>query len=83
MSVQKSDTSSHPAHNDQPEQHEHHHPSFQNGDLNKLSLDTDPYAAPNVYYGASHSSRRVAKSRTYSAVSTAPARDGIRVAGLR
>lgn len=33
------------------------------------TLDLDPYAAPNVYYGASHSTRKVAKSRTYSAVS--------------
>ncbi|EME46346.1 glycoside hydrolase family 37 protein [Dothistroma septosporum NZE10] len=42
-------------------------PSHQNGEQN-LSLDLDPYAAPSVYYGGSHSPRKVAKSRTYSAI---------------
>lgn len=35
----------------------------------KISLNLDPYAAPDVYYGSSHNPRKVAKSRTYSAVS--------------
>ena len=35
----------------------------------KVSLDLDPYAAPAEYYGKSHGPRKVAKSRTYSAVS--------------
>ncbi|KAK4539450.1 hypothetical protein LTR36_010927 [Oleoguttula mirabilis] len=34
----------------------------------KATLNLDPYAAPDVYYGASHSPRQVAKSRTYSAI---------------
>lgn len=37
----------------------------------KVSLDLDPYAAPAEYYGKSHGPRKVAKSRTYSAVSAA------------
>lgn len=36
--------------------------------IEQLSLDLDPFAAPNVYYGGSHTLRKVAKSRTYSAV---------------
>lgn len=32
------------------------------------STAVDPYAAPEVYYGESHSPRRLAKSRTYSAI---------------
>ena len=35
----------------------------------KVSLDLDPYAAPSDYYGKSHASRKVAKSRTLPAVS--------------
>lgn len=35
----------------------------------RVSLSLDPYAAPDVYYGQSHTPRQVAKSRTYSAVS--------------
>lgn len=35
----------------------------------KVSLDLDPYAAPNVYYGQSHGPRKASKSRTMSAVS--------------
>lgn len=42
-----------------------------------VSLDLDPYAAPSVYYGASHHPRKVAKSRTYSAVSTSLSRPSI------
>lgn len=42
-----------------------HHPNGQ--EVQKPTLETDPYAAPNVYYGASHAPRKVAKSRTYSA----------------
>ena len=42
----------------------------------QVTLDLDPYAAPNVYYGASHNPRKVAKSRTYSAVSLATCRYG-------
>ncbi|KAI7153053.1 Neutral [Hortaea werneckii] len=34
----------------------------------RVSLSLDPYAAPDVYYGQSHTPRQVAKSRTYSAV---------------
>ncbi len=41
----------------------------------KVSLDLDPYASPAEYYGKSHAGRKVAKSRTYSAVShSCPAR---------
>lgn len=35
----------------------------------KVSLDTNPLAPPAEYYGKSHGPRKVAKSRTYSAVS--------------
>lgn len=31
-------------------------------------IDLDPYASPAVYYGQSHAPRKVAKSRTLSAV---------------
>lgn len=34
----------------------------------KGTLNLDPYAAPDVYYGNSHSPRQVAKNRTYSAI---------------
>lgn len=35
----------------------------------KPTLDTNPLAPPAEYYGKSHGPRKVAKSRTYSAVS--------------
>ncbi|SMR41695.1 unnamed protein product [Zymoseptoria tritici ST99CH_1A5] len=67
MSTQKSELAVH-----QPTPNEHHAHFEQiaenrNGEQ-AVSLDTDPYAAPNVYYGASHNPRKVAKSRTYSAI---------------
>ncbi|KAH9835953.1 Neutral trehalase [Teratosphaeria destructans] len=40
-------------------------------DNHRVSLSLDPYAAPDVYYGGSHSPRKVGKSRTYSAVDPA------------
>jgi alpha,alpha-trehalase len=36
--------------------------------------DVDVYAAPETYYGSSHAPRKVAKSRTMSAVSAFPDR---------
>jgi alpha,alpha-trehalase len=56
MSTQKSVLPIHPTRND----HDHGNAP--------TSLDLDPFAAPNVYYGTSHGPRKVAKSRTYSAV---------------
>ncbi|KAF2211705.1 glycoside hydrolase family 37 protein [Cercospora zeae-maydis SCOH1-5] len=72
MSSQESVLPLHPAkhshtnNSQQPLQHNPHDEKAQPQD--HLSLDLDPYAAPNVYYGTSHNPRKVAKSRTYSAV---------------
>ena len=38
----------------------------------KVSLELDPYATPALYYGKSHASRKVAKSRTLPAVCLHP-----------
>ena len=65
MSSQKSALPIHPSKTEKSSSVQHN-----NGEA-KVSLDTDPFAAPNVYYGTSHSPRKVAKSRTYSAVSHA------------
>lgn len=54
MSAQKSDNSNHTT-----------NPAVHHGPLAGL----DPFAPPGVYYGKSHGPRKVAKSRTYSAVS--------------
>lgn len=64
MSLQRSELPIHPK-DDSAVRPPTHHTSNTNNDV---TLDLDPYAAPNVYYGTSHSSRKVAKSRTYSAV---------------
>lgn len=66
MSSQKSDLPTHPA------AHEHvvhEKEQSKNGERVVNALDLDPFAAPSVYYGSSHSPRKVAKSRTLSAVS--------------
>lgn len=49
----------------------HNNVHNEKGHHEHISLDLDPYAPSNVYYGADHGPRKVAKSRTYSAVSNA------------
>lgn len=49
----------------------HNNVHNEKGQHEHISLDLDPYAPSNVYYGADHGPRKVAKSRTYSAVSNA------------
>lgn len=46
----------------------HNNVHNEKGHHEHISLDLDPYAPSNVYYGADHGPRKVAKSRTYSAV---------------
>jgi len=60
MSAQKSTVPIHTKNNVKEGEHAHDR---------KVSLNLDPFAAPDVYYGSSHNPRKVAKSRTYSAVS--------------
>lgn len=50
------------------EHDEHHKPPSQR----EITLELDPYAAPAEYYGKSHASRKVAKSRTLPAVGHHP-----------
>jgi len=59
MSAQKSTVPIHTKNNVKEGEHAHDR---------KVSLNLDPFAAPDVYYGSSHNPRKVAKSRTYSAI---------------
>lgn len=69
MSSQKSDLPTHPAAH---EHVAHEKEQSKNGERVVNALELDPFAAPSVYYGSSHSPRKVAKSRTLSAVSCNP-----------